>query len=116
MKLDITECNRMDEGLFADFAKFGTVDQYFQAVVDAVKNDFDYWSDNAPSWIPLNLAVEDGNTGAYRWIVCDGQVKDDADRHIAWVRQLPAHARHFMSDHISIWGDGFERELYIILQ
>jgi len=113
MKLDFTECNHLDEGLFADFAKFGTVDKYLQAVVDVIKNDFDYLRDNAPRWVPLNLAVKDSNTGEFRWIVCAGQVRDDAENHIAWVRRQPARIRHFLSDDIIIKGDGFESELYI---
>jgi len=111
MKIDFSECNHCGEGLFSDFAKYKTVDKYLESIVAWYNATVDNIGPR-PGFLPLNCAVKNIKTGSYRWIVRDGQVMPDADKHLRWLKRLPSSLRQFMSDDIKIRGDGFERELF----
>ena len=112
MDIHFTECNCEGVGLFADFARYETVEKYLQALVDVMSGKTEYMSSDAPDFVPLDCAVKDINNGQCRWIIQAGQVHPDADKNIRWMKRQRAEIRHFMSDYITIVGDGFERELF----
>ena len=113
MKLHFTECNIIDEGLFADFAKYKTVDKYFQALVDVFQGKIKYMGEDCPNFVPLDCSFRDFQNGSIRRILSGGQVCEDAEKNIKWLKRQRADVRHFMSDGIVVKGDAFERELFV---
>ena len=114
MKIDIKNCAGMGVGLLADMANFKTVDKYLRAVLDVMTFKKEFRSPGTPEFVPIDCAVVDTITGDYRWFVLSGRVTDKAEKNFKWLQSQPDLFRNFMSDYISIIGDAYERELFIL--